>query len=431
MVSGNSRGAVEVLPEYEAVRRLVADGCPLVLVTGGAGTGKSTFIRWLDQQFAGQCILSAPTGIAALTIEGKTIHSLCKLPPAWIVRDDVRVNQKAQALLKKAKVLVIDEISMVNANLLDAVDLFFRLNREQSRPFGGISVVMVGDLFQLPPVVKRDVRPLFEATYSSPKFFAAHCIASSPIQRIDLTRAFRQVDQEFVNLLDSIRRGSHIEESIRRLNESALRTDEPPAGAVWLCPRNKDVERVNEIWLAKCPGPSRRYQSVLEGQFDDSILPVPANLELRVGAQVILANNTEHWNNGTIAVVHELGERSIKVALPNRPSLVEVFPHSWDRFDYDLSQVTGQIERKPIGRYTQLPVNLGWAMTIHKSQGITVGKVHLDLGQGAFEFGQTYVALSRCRTLTDISLAREIRSSDVLVDPESVAFHDLIPAWRR
>lgn len=415
---------IEVLPEYRAVQRLVQDGFPLTFVTGGAGTGKSTFIRWLDEQFAGHSILCAPTGIAALTIRGKTIHSLCRFPPAWIVEQDIRPVPKAQAILKKAKVVVIDEISMVNSNLLDAVDQFFRINRSDSSPFGGISVVMVGDLFQLPPVVTSSTRHLFEAAYSSPKFFAANCIASSPFETFELTKAFRQVDQEFVDLLGQVRRGHNLEQVVAQLNGAALRSGEPPEGTVWLCPRNADVERVNAARLASLPGAVHEFESVMSGTVKEGQLPVPSTIRLKVGAQVVMANNTKDWVNGSIATVREISKDRIKVSLPGTSRLLEVLPYQWDQFDYVVNPKTGQIERTVIGYFRQIPVSLAWAMTIHKSQGLTLPKVHLDLGAGAFESGQTYVALSRCRRLEDISLAREIRLGDVKVDPEASAFYE-------
>ncbi len=415
---------IEVLPEYRTVQRLVQDKFPLTFVTGGAGTGKSTFIRWLDEQFAGHSILCAPTGIAALTIRGKTVHSLCRFPPAWIVDKDIRVVEKSQAILKKTKVLVIDEISMVNANLLDAVDQFLRLNRGDSAPFGGVSVVMVGDLFQLPPVVTSSTRHLFQAEYTSPKFFAAHAIATSPFEAFELTKAFRQVDQDFVDLLGQVRRGSNLDEAVSRLNSAALRSGEPPEGAVWLCPRNADVERVNASRLAALPGAVREYEAVTSGTFKDGQLPVPSTIRLKVGAQVVMANNTKDWVNGSIATVREMSDNGIKVTLAGGSKLLEVQPHQWDQFDYVLNEKTGEIERTVVGFFRQLPVNLSWAMTIHKSQGLTLPKVHLDLGAGAFESGQTYVALSRCRRLGDISLAREIRLGDVKVDPEATAFYE-------
>lgn len=415
---------IEVLPEYRSVQRLIQDGFPLIFVTGGAGTGKSTFIRWLDEQFAGQSILCAPTGIAALTIRGKTVHSLCRFPPAWIVNTDIKVIEKSQAILKKTKVLVIDEISMVNANLLDAVDRFLRLNRGNSAPFGGVSVVMVGDLFQLPPVVPSTTRDLFSAEYSSPKFFAAHCIESSPFEAFELTKAFRQVDQEFVDLLGKVRRGKDLEETVSQLNTMAIKTGEPPEGAVWLCPRNIDVERVNASRLADLPGTVREFEAVTSGKFKDAQLPVPSTIRLKVGAQIVMANNTKEWVNGSIATVREMGKSTIKISLSGSTKIFEVQPHQWDQFDYVLNEKSGEIERAVVGFFRQLPVNLSWAMTIHKSQGLTLPKVHLDLGNGAFETGQTYVALSRCRRLEDISLAREIRQGDVKVDPEATAFYE-------
>ncbi len=415
---------VEVLPEYLAVRDLINDKFPLVFVTGGAGTGKSTFIRWLDQQYSGHIVLCAPTGIAALNIRGKTIHSLCQFPPAWIVDDDIKILVKGQAILKRLEVIVIDEVSMVNANLLDGIEKFLRLNRNNSSPFGGVSVVLVGDLFQLPPIVTSSTRPLFDAAYSSPKFFAARCIDSSPFEAFELTKTFRQRDQEFVDLLGDVRRGRNLETAVARINAATLRTGEPPEGSVWLCPRNAEADEVNTSRLKDLPGPEHEYEALSSWTYKDQQLPVPSTIRLKVGAQVVMANNTSGWVNGSIAIVRELNINSIKVSLLGASELLDVYPHTWEQFDYVLNKKTGEIERSIIGSYHQIPVNLSWAMTIHKSQGLTLPKVHLNLGRGAFETGQTYVALSRCRRLEDISIAREIRKADVKVDPEATAFYE-------
>jgi len=424
--TNSSKDSIEVLPEYLVVQQLIEEQFPLVFVTGGAGTGKSTFIRWLDERFSGRTILCAPTGIAALTIRGKTVHSLCKFPPAWIVQKDIRVIQKTQEILKQARVLVIDEISMVNANLLDSLHKFLRLNRNDESPFGGISVVMVGDLYQLPPVVTSSTQGLFRAEYSSPRFFAAHCISSTPFRALEFTKPYRQADTDFVELLNDIRSGHNLEEALLKLNSSAHRTSTPPDGAVWLCPRNVDVERVNAERLSKIQGEEREYRAVITGVFRESQLPVPSTIQLKVGAQIVMANNTKQWVNGSIAIVRELNDHNIKINLIGESKLLEVQPHQWDQFDYALNKDTGDIERTIVGSYRQLPVNLSWAMTIHKSQGQTLAKVHLDLGAGAFETGQVYVALSRCRKMEDLSLAADIRLKDIKVDPEASAFYEEI-----
>jgi ATP-dependent DNA helicase PIF1 len=413
--------SIEVLPEYLLVKQLIAERFPLTFVTGGAGTGKSTFIRWLDQQYAGFSLVCAPTGIAALTISGKTIHSLCKFPPAWIVEDDIRFQPRS--LAKLAKVLVIDEVSMVNANLLDAVNRHFQVNRESPEPFGGVSVVLVGDLFQLPPVVTASTRRLFAHEYSSPKFFSAHALHDSPFRTIELTKAFRQTDQHFVDLLANIREGIDLAETLDELNIQCSITSSPPEGSVWLCPRHVDIDRVNAERLARLPGPERTYASTTAGTFKESQLPVAHTISLKVGAQVVLTNNTPSWVNGSIGTVTSMSTDRIGVRLISTGKVVEVPRHTWEQYDYVVSPDANLIERVIVGMFTQIPVVLAWAMTIHRSQGLTLDRVHLDLGAGAFASGQTYVALSRCRSLLTLSMSRPLRPEDIQVDPESRAFY--------
>lgn len=412
---------IEVLPEYLEVKELISKSFPIILVTGGAGTGKSTFIRWLDSEYKGQTLICAPTGIAALTVQGSTIHRLCKFPPSWIVDDDIKRDPKS--LAKHAKILIIDEISMVNANLLDSINKFFQLNRENTKPFGEICVVMVGDLFQLPPIVTEATRELFATFYESPKFFSANSLNQSECYAVELTKAFRQVDQEFVDLLAKIREGKDLDSAIDKLNSICKITDNPNPGTITLSPRHADIERVNNERLKKLPGKVKVFNGVLTGKFSEKQVPVPNKIELKVGAQVMIAKNGKNYVNGDVATVTEIYSDRVKVMLTDRKEVVEVPISLWQQFEYKYNEETEEIERVVSGSYSQLPVVLAWAMTIHKSQGLTLSSVHLDLGKGAFETGQTYVALSRCRSLKTLSMARPIRSEDILVDPQAVAFY--------
>jgi hypothetical protein len=412
---------IEVIPEYLEVKKLIQDSFPLIFVTGGAGTGKSTFIRWLDNEFKGKILICAPTGIAALTVRGKTIHSLCRFPPSWIVDGDIKPYPKS--LAKQAKILIIDEVSMVNSNLLDAMNKFFQINRKSKKPFGGICVVMVGDLFQLPPIVTNITRPLFESNYESAKFFSANSLTNSEYYAVELKKAFRQVDQDFVDLLGNIREGNAITSTLKILNSTCEITDNPAVGTISLSPRHADIERVNNEKLKKLPGKVRVFHGVTTGKFNEKQLPVPITVELKVGAQVMLSKNSKEYVNGDIATVTEILEDRIKVMLISLNKVVEVPIAIWEQYDYQFNEVSKEIERIVVGKYTQLPAVLAWAITIHRSQGLTLERVHIDLGKGAFETGQTYVALSRCRSLKTLTLARPIRSEDILVDPEAVAFY--------
>jgi len=412
---------IEIIPEYLEVKKLIKDSYPLIFVTGGAGTGKSTFIRWLDNEFKGKILICAPTGIAALTVRGKTIHSLCRFPPSWIVDGDIKPYPKS--LAKQAKILIIDEVSMVNANLLDAMNKFFQINRKSKKPFGGICVVMVGDLFQLPPIVTNITRPLFESNYESAKFFSANSLTNSEYYAVELKKAFRQVDQDFVDLLGNIREGNEITSTLKILNSTCKITDNPAVGTISLSPRHADIERVNNEKLKKLPGKVKVFHGVTTGKFNEKQLPVPITVELKVGAQVMLSKNSKEYVNGDIATVTEILEDRIKVMLISLNKVVEVPIAIWEQYDYQFNEESKEIERIVVGKYTQLPAVLAWAITIHRSQGLTLERVHIDLGKGAFETGQTYVALSRCRSLKTLTLARPIRSEDILVDAEAVAFY--------
>lgn len=412
---------VEVLPEYELARDLIKTEFPLLIVTGGAGTGKSTFIRWLARSFEGHVLIAAPTGIAALNVDGKTLHSMCVLPPAWILPGDIKDFKPSIA--RGAKLLIIDEISMVNANLLDGVSNFFRKNRNCDAPFGGLPVVLVGDLFQLPPIVNSNVRDLFARNYKTSKFHGANAIANCPYYAIELKKAFRQVDQEFVNILARIREGIDLNNSLQRLNAACQITKEPPEGAVWLSPRNIEVDRRNSAMLARLRDPSVNYEGVLTGKYKNDRLPSPMVVELRVGAQVMFTKNGNKWVNGSIGTVQKTLSDKVHVRLLEDGEVVEVAPATWEQFDYQFNPISGEIERFIAGTYSQIPLVLAWSVTIHKSQGKTLDRVHIDLGAGAFETGQTYVALSRCRSLERLTLSRALTAEDVRVDVESQAFY--------
>lgn len=421
----NASGSdIEVLPEYTKVKELLESGTKLILVSGGAGTGKSTFIRWIREEFEGSVLVVAPTGIAALTIGGQTIHSLCSFPPAWILPSDIRRKSKSPAA--KADILVIDEVSMVNANLLDSVDAFLRLNRKSERPFGGISVVLVGDLFQLPPIVTKETQSLFNEEYNSPRFFAARSVQNLPFEDVELTHTFRQSDPEFVRILARLRQGVALSAAVNDLNKGASILPNGRDKAVWLCPRNADVDRINSTRLDRLPGSSRTYEASKGGDYKSNPLPVPAHLTLKVGAQVVMANNTSEWVNGSIATVAELLPDRIRIRLSKSNKVHDVVKHKWEQYEYVVNEESGLIERVVTGTYTQIPANLAWAMTIHKSQGLTLDDVHLDLGAGAFATGQTYVALSRCTQLANLSMSRPLEERDVLVDTEASAFYEAL-----
>ena len=415
---------IEVTPEYEEIKRLIDVGNKLIFVTGGAGTGKSTFVKWIESKYSGKVAIAAPTGIAALTVSGITIHRMCKFPPAWIVDADINVDPKS--VVPKIDILILDEISMVNANLLDAVDKFCKLHRKNKQPFGGLTVIMVGDLFQLPPVVTHNTEPLFRREYSSAKFFAARSVIESTPSGVELSSPFRQKDEKLIRLLANIREGIDLDASIAEFNDSCRVTSTPPVGAVHLAPRNKDVELINSRELAKLPLPEITFEAKLSGKFSERQLPAPDKIAIRAGAQIVLLNNSKEWVNGNVGVVTAVTIDKVTVKLVDSGKTVDVRVYEWKNYDYTYDEKQKKVVREVIGTFVQIPMSLAWAMTIHKSQGLTLDKVHLDLGGGAFETGQTYVALSRSRSMKAITLARKLSVGDILVDREAVEFYKAI-----
>lgn len=415
---------IDVLPEYHLVKKLVENRFPLIFVTGGAGTGKSTFVRWMLKEFKGSVLLGAPTAMSAMTIGGKTLHSLCQLPPKWIIKSDIKHAPKRKEITE-AKLLIIDEISMVTSNLLDGVSAFLRLNRGVNEPFGGIPVIMVGDMFQLPPVVEEPVKPLYEQVYGTPKFYNAKCLQNTTYYAIEFNKTYRQSDQDYVDILTKLREGVDLEKTIKELNNRCLITQRLRPGAVWLSPRNAEVKFRNTHEINKLAGKPKTYRGLFSGKFPMDRLPAPKTLLLKVGAQIMFTRNdtAQRWINGSVGVVTRMLKDKVFVELADTGKLVDVGRVQWTDYHYGWNKRTLAIERTAVGSYRQFPLIPAWASTIHKSQGKTIENVHLDLARGAFETGQTYVALSRCRSITGLSMSRPLRVSDFLLDYESKRFY--------
>lgn len=420
---------IEELPEYLFIKKLIDAGYPMVFVTGGAGTGKSTFINWLMHQYSGNVLLAAPTAIAAANIEGKTLHSLFQLPLQWITQKGIK-SAPYRADIKKAKLLIIDEISMVNSNLLDGVSAFLRKNRGVNKSFGGLPVIMVGDLFQLPPVIKSGVKGFYDQFYQGQtKFYGARSLTETGITyyAVELSRTFRQADKEFVDVLADIREGKNLLQALQVINTKCSITNTPPDGAVWLAPRRAEVDQANRRELLGLRSLLIRYEGKVNGDFSvyDDNLPSPMTLELKVGAQVMFTQNDpqKRWVNGTVGKVKSL-DKQILVETQPSGTVVKVDIAKWVNFRYRWNNKTQEIEKQEVGSYLQYPLILAWGITIHKSQGKTIEKVHLDLGRGAFAYGQTYVALSRCRELGGLTLSRPLEVADIKVDYDSQVFND-------
>jgi ATP-dependent exoDNAse (exonuclease V) alpha subunit len=377
----------------------------------------------------------APTGVAALNVQGQTIHSFFGFPPRIITPQEAsrKVTRKdLLRLYRNLEVLVIDEISMVRADMLDGIDRFLRVNRENYKPFGGVQVVFFGDLFQLPPVVTRDPieQAYFQEYYETPYFFSAKILQEPDfeLEMIELRKVYRQESRHFLRLLEAIRVNNVDHDDLDDLNERYEPGFETTDGYITLCARNNTADRINREELLRLPTREFEFQAEVKGAFDPNLYPTESTLKLREGAQVMfIKNDTEErqYVNGTIGKIIRLGKETLIVQTEEevgKKRNIEVPLAEWDIIRYKAS-AQGDIEAETVGSFRQYPLKLAWAITIHKSQGKTFDRLLLDLGGGAFEHGQLYVALSRCRTLEGIVLRHRIRPQDIITDDRVVEFY--------
>lgn len=407
--------------EYRTVESLLKVGCPVVFVTGNAGTGKTTLIHYLKNILDRKVVVVAPTGVAALNSGGMTIHSFFHLPPKIHEEEDIKLVHNRK-LYKKMDLLIIDEVSMVRCDLLDSIDKFLQKNRSSRKPFGGVQLLLVGDLFQLPPVVSVEEWDVLERKgYASPYFFSSFGLQETSMVPIELTYIYRQEDSTYIDLLNRIRVGEDIESVIENLNGQLCEDYYQPD--ITLTCTNNLADRINKYELGNLLSEEHLFKGTIEGHFtlEQNKLPAPMDLRLKEGARVMFTKNDaqRRWVNGTIGIVRKIEQRSIMVELvsDSRGMVHDVVPEIWESYKYVYDSEKDEIVSNKVGQYTQFPLMLSWAVTIHKSQGKTLDNVLLDLGSGAFASGQVYVALSRCRSMEGFRLARPIRETDVKCDP--------------
>lgn len=401
-----------------------------LFITGRAGTGKSTLLRIFRKTTRKKCVVLAPTGVAALNVQGQTIHSFFGFPPRLLQAKDVKPNRRYQRLFEQLETLVIDEISMVRADVLDAIDLGLKINRRNDLPFGGVQVVFFGDLYQLPPVVSSQTeRQYFSEIYASPYFFSADALDHIDLEMIELQQVYRQDSRHFLRLLEGIRNATIDRDDLADLNQRYQPNfDELGQSYLTLAARNAKVDRINRRELDALVNPVHTYLAEIKGKFPEKLYPTEPAIQLKEGAQVMtLRNDTEkRYVNGTIGTILECKPDSILVQTTEGEKTREftVNYDEWEiiRYTVDASDPT-KIGTEAVGTFKQLPVRLAWAVTIHKAQGKTFDRVIIDLGSGAFESGQTYVALSRCRSLDGIILSNPIQLRDVMVDPAIVTYY--------
>ena len=416
-----------ISPEFNAILDEMENDTAHLVVTGKAGTGKSTLLNLFRQTTRKNVVILAPTGIAALNVRGQTIHSFFKFPPRLLTPADLRHIYPIAKILRKLEILVIDEMSMLRADLMDAIDGSLRLHRRSEEPFGGVRLILFGDMYQLPPVISsREEYAYFYQQYGSPYFFSSQVWQElDQVNYIQLTQVFRQTDHRFINLLDDIRHHQLDQYGLEELNE---RYDPDPAyldGYIYLSPRNATMERINRERLEMLPGQINTFNGELKGEFNARNLPTEQTLFLKPGAQVmVLRNDTGmEYVNGTIGTIVDMEPEEITICNTANSQLLSIKRAKWEMIEYVLGSGEGaSISTRVIGTYTQFPLRLAWAMSIHKSQGQTFDQVVLDMEGGAFEHGQTYVALSRCTTLDGLKLKRRLKPTDFIMDERILDF---------
>ncbi len=425
-------------PDLELVDEFIREtGCNIYL-TGKAGTGKTTFLRTLNKRAQKQHIITAPTGVAAINAGGVTLHSFFQLPFGPFIpgtestRSQYRYSKEKINIIKSLDLLVIDEISMVRADLLDGVDSIMRRFRRNNAPFGGVQLLMIGDLFQLPPVVKDNEWRLLKAHYASPYFFNSLALGKKELLTIELKHIYRQADEHFIDLLNRVRNNRMSPSTLDELNRRVLPGFVPQEGDgyITLCTHNNKANIINQERLAALSQKSQSFQAEIEGDFPEHTYPTSPSLDLKEGAQVMFVRNDpspeKRFFNGKIGTITQLSKTTITIQCPGDREEIIVEKVTWENIEYSLNKETLEISENKAGTFTQYPLRLAWAITIHKSQGLTFDRAIID-AQAAFAHGQVYVALSRCRTFEGMVLTTPLVQNALKTDTNVITFNN----WAR
>jgi len=421
---------IELNEQFIKALQIMEDTEKSVFITGRAGTGKSTLLNYFRSHTAKKIAVLAPTGVASLNVKGQTIHSFFGFKPNITVGmiKRTRAAEDGMSIYQKLDAIVIDEISMVRADLLDCIDKFLRLNGPDfERPFGGIQMIMIGDLYQLPPVITGKEKAGFSEIYATPYFYSARVFDDFEMEFIELEKIYRQHDPDFINLLNGIRNRSISEEGLDFLNQRYLPDFEPDRKEyyVYLTTTNDLAAKINSLQLKKLRRKSYTFIGEIEGEFGEEYLPTAVELTVKINSQIMMLNNDPdgRWVNGSVGKVVEVvpdAEGGYIIVAEMQDGVVEITPFTWEIYRFDLEN--GSLKSEIIGTFTQFPLMLAWAVTIHKSQGKTFDKVIIDIGRGTFAHGQMYVALSRCTSFNGIVLKQKIDKKHILTDFKVVDF---------
>ena len=425
--------AVKDLDQLNLVQRKLFDKIEHThqnfVILGQAGTGKSTFIKYLKKNSKKRIRLVAPTAIAALNIEGATIHSMFSLPLGdfLIMRDVLATRRrKLKSILKKTDILIIDEVSMLRPDILDIIEALCCQARGNLSLFGGLQVILIGDLCQLPPIIKSDVAPIFKAEYGTdePYFFDAKSYQKGGFEKIELSEVYRQVDDELLGYLQNLRKDENLPETISYFNREEEYPEDFIKTAITITPYRQVAESLNRKRLQELQTSERSYDASLSGSFEKmKDFPSPKTLTLKEGALVIFnKNNYPDYINGTSGIVEKLDDRAIIVRCLQDDKYITVRREEWKSFAYDIDEETGEVKEKENGSFIQFPLQLGYALTIHKAQGKTLDRVIVDIDRGAFAHGQLYVALSRTRRKKDMLIKRGLSEDDIIFSKRIKSF---------
>ncbi|MBX3044035.1 MAG: AAA family ATPase [Candidatus Kapabacteria bacterium] len=435
-------------PEFNYAVDLVRSSGGIVYLTGKAGSGKTTFLKYIREASGKQTVVLAPTGVAALNAGGQTIHSFFRIAPSIYLPDDYRLRAEAKPdddnqstifdnfkyrrphkkLIKNMELLIIDEVSMVRCDLLDVVDRLLRVFREkEDKPFGGVQVLLIGDAFQLPPIAQGDHWNLLKTHYETPFFFSSKVLTEYKPKYIELKKIYRQKDQLFIDLLNKIRTNQVTDEDMQLLNSRFLPAivKNENLNYVIIATHNNLVDATNKRKLLELETDEVRYEAEITGDFPDSMLPTDKFLNLKVGAQIMFIKNDaeKRFFNGKIAKIKKL-EKDRIIVEQEVGSNIEVKRFIWHNIHYKWNEISKKIEETIMGEFCQFPVKLAWSVTVHKCQGLTFDNVIADIGQ-SFSPGQVYVALSRCTSLEGLVLKTKINRSAIKTDPNVIKFTEL------
>lgn len=420
---------IQLTDEFEKTFKLMEETDQSFFITGKAGSGKSTLLKYFRAETKKRVAVVAFTGLAAINVEGQTIHSFFGFPLGFIHQNAIKLKDDMIALLKSLDTIIVDEVSMLRADLMDAIDKSLRIHRNIEKPFGGCQMIFIGDLYQLPPIIEKELADVYSKYYISPYFFSADVFNKMKLPYVNLEKIHRQTDPEFIEVLNSVRERENLPKALARLNKNVEYNfkDIKEGETVVLSTTNEKVREIISFFLSKINTPEFIYEAFISGNFDPKSYPTEEKLLFKEGSKVMfIKNDPDHqFVNGDIGIITKLTPFSIEVKC--KGSTILVRQQKWEKMNYkyvpsDNVNEKGTVQKNVVGTFEQYPLRLAWAITIHKSQGQTYNSVFIDLHTGSFTSGQTYVALSRCRYLDGIKLQRPITERDVILDKRITEF---------